>query len=119
MARPLEPKRTAATAKTFIEKLSRGLTIGSAARAAGISRQTAYVWREEDPQFAADWDAAIEDGTDAAEDAAFTRGVGFERRVVKRDGSEASVDEYSDSLLTLILKGRRPEKFGNRRLAAP
>ena len=47
-----------------------------AAQAAGISRQTAYRWREEDFDFADLWDEAIENAVDAVENVVYKRALG-------------------------------------------
>jgi hypothetical protein len=84
------PKKKAA----FLAALAAGDSVTSAAVAAGVVRQHVYKWRESDEAFAADWDAAIEAGTDRLEDAARDRAL-----------------KASDTLLIFLLKGRRPEKF--------
>ncbi len=49
--------------RRFLDALARGLSVGCAARAAGIRRSTAYAWRQRDPQFAAAWVEALETAT--------------------------------------------------------
>lgn len=62
--------------------------------AAGATTSIMKRWRAEDPNFAADWDEAIEDGTDFIEDVATERAL-----------------KKSDPLMLAILRARRPEKF--------
>lgn len=86
----LAPKKIEA----FLSVLREGSSVTAACRAVDISTPTAYKWRQEIPEFAAAWEAAIESGTDLLEDEA-------KRRALKT----------SDTLLIFLLKGRRPEKF--------
>jgi hypothetical protein len=51
-------------------------------------------WREDDANFASDWDEAVEEGTDFIEDIATERAM-----------------KKSDPLMLAILKARRPDKF--------
>jgi hypothetical protein len=79
----------------FLAVLAQGHTIGMAAGAAGVNRSTVYRRRKTDKAFAEDWDAAVEDGTDAVEELALRR----------------AKEGYSDQLVMFILKARRPEKY--------
>ena len=74
-----------------------GDSISKACQAAGIGRRTVYEWRGDDKKFAAEWEEAVETGTDVLEDEAIKRA---------KDGS--------DVLLIFMLKARRPEKFKDR-----
>ena len=54
--------------KRFIETLAaQGTVSHAAAQAAGVSRNTAYRWRQEDQEFARLWDEAHENAVDAVE----------------------------------------------------
>lgn len=67
----------------FLAALRSMPVIGPACRAVGIDRSTAWRARQADPEFAKEWDDAMEDGVDRAEQEAFRRGaVGFEELVV-------------------------------------
>jgi len=101
----------------FLERLATGLTVGGAAKAAGIARRTAYNRREADKEFAAAWDDAYEEGSDAIVDALVRRAMhGVPRKQyyqgVEIDGSEYR--EFSDALLLAAAKARRPEQFRER-----
>ena len=50
--------------KKFITALEAQGTVLHACKAAGISRQTAYRWHREDPDFAEQWDEAHENAVD-------------------------------------------------------
>ena len=95
-------------------KTRTGMSPGKAARTAGISRAEAYRWRNEDPAFDRAWVEAVAEGIDKLEDEAFRRAVdGYNARTVRdKDGNIISeMRKYSDGLLTLLLKTRRPETF--------
>lgn len=62
--------------------------------AAGIARRTAYDWRDAYPDFAAQWDAALDDAIDVLE-------------AVAQQRAKAT----SDTLLIFLLKAHRPDKY--------
>ena len=49
---------------TFLDALRAGHTVGYAARLAGVSRPAAYQHRDRSPQFARQWDEALQEGLD-------------------------------------------------------
>jgi hypothetical protein len=101
--------------KTFIETLRETANVSAAARAADINRRTAYNWRDDNPEFAADWDEALEEATDALEAEARRRALQGVAKPVFYQGVECgTVQEYSDTLMTLLLKAHRPEKYKER-----
>lgn len=68
--------------------------ITGAARAAGISRQHAYLARKTDEDFAMAWDDALESAVDALEGSAYQRALA------------------DDTTLTIfLLKAHRPDKY--------
>jgi hypothetical protein len=126
----------------FLAALSQVPVVQRAAEIAGINRSTAQRLRKFDQEFADAWDAALEDGVDAAEQEAFRRAVtGFQEPVIDRgrlvyqvrrsvapDGTETfaavlddngqpvplTIRKHSDALLALILKGRRKKLYSER-----
>lgn len=66
----LTPEKLAA----FCAALAETCNVGKACKAVEISRQTAYVWREDDPEFALAWDKAMQVGVSSLEDEAHRRG---------------------------------------------
>jgi hypothetical protein len=86
--------RTYKRRKAFLDQLAVGSSVSFAAHAAGGSTSNFKRWRESDPEFAKDWDDAIEEGTDFIEDAATDRAL-----------------KKSDALMAMILKARRPDKY--------
>jgi hypothetical protein len=61
--------------KRFIAALTSHGTVYHAAQAAGISRQTAYRWQRDDPDFAEQWDEAIENAIDVVESVIYQKAL--------------------------------------------
>lgn len=61
--------------RRFIETLGAQGTVLHAAKAAGISRWTAYRWRQEDLDFADQWDEALENAVDVVENSLYQKAV--------------------------------------------
>ena len=61
--------------KRFIAALTAQGTVYHAAQVAGISRQTAYRWQREDPEFADQWDEAIENAVDVVESVIYQKAL--------------------------------------------
>lgn len=102
-----EPQKSTRTRKppkrvdwrpAFITALGRAGIVLAAAQAAGVDRTTAYRERERNPEFAAQWDEAIDESADRLEAEA--------RRRATTVGS--------DRLLMAMLKAYRPERYGDR-----
>jgi hypothetical protein len=51
----------------FLEHLAKTANVSASARAAGFDRSTAYAHRQADPEFAAQWDDALEQSLDDLE----------------------------------------------------
>ncbi len=82
---------------------------------ARLPRRSAYDWREDDPEFAADWVKSLDLGIDALEDEANRRAREGTLEPVYYQGKEVGqIRKYSDILLIFLLKGRRPEVFRER-----
>jgi|TARA_R110002020_G_scaffold166144_5_gene353992 hypothetical protein len=82
---------------TFIEALRTIPVVRLACERAGISRKTAYQWRERDENFRQRWDEALADGIDVLEAQAHARA---------RNGS--------DRLLEFLLKNLRRRVYGDK-----
>lgn len=105
------PKRKAA----FLTAFAAGGIVTQAAQAAGVPRRTAYNWYADDGDFAAAWDDAKEEATDAMEAEALRRGVeGITKPVFQGGRRVGDIREYSDTLLVIMLKANRPAKYRER-----
>lgn len=80
--------------KLLLEGLSRHYTITAACEYAGISRPTAYAWKDEDPAFAAAWEEARNQAVERLEESAYER-----------------ASRGNDVLTIFLMKGMRPEKY--------
>ena len=61
--------------KRFIETLAAQGTVSHAAQAAGVSRNTAYRWRQDDLEFAYLWDEAHENAVDEVESVLYQKAL--------------------------------------------
>jgi hypothetical protein len=105
---------TAAKRDAFLAALAAGRTVTDAAKVAGATREGFRLIRKRDQVFAEAWDDAYEQGADLLEGEALRRAVeGVERPIVSGGKVVTTVREYSDKLLILLLKGRRPEKYAH------
>lgn len=98
--------------RKFIVALAETGIISQACARAGWSPATAYGLRKTDALFATAWEDALEVAADAAEAEAFRRGVhGVEKDVYFKGEKVGKEVLYSDRLLEMTLKARRPDKF--------
>lgn len=126
----------------FLASLASVPVVQRACDAVGIERCNAYRARKADKAFAEAWDEALEAGIDKAEAELFRRAVdGFEEPVIDKgrlihryhrrvdsDGNEhwdllldahgqpvpLTIRKHSDTLLALIMKGRRKKVYAER-----
>lgn len=87
--------RTDRARKTFLETLRASCNVSAAARSAGISRSAVYKWREEEEEFAAEWNDAEGEAVDNLEGVAYSRAMAGE----------------SDRMVEILLKGHRPDRY--------
>lgn len=92
----------------FLTAVAAGSSLSEAARAAGVPASTVYRLRKEDADFQAALADAEEESVDILETEARRRAVtGVEEPVFHQGVICGHKTVYSDSLLTLLLKGRR------------
>lgn len=116
------PRRVSARKRRFLRAFSYNANLTAAAKAAGIARQTPYKWRDEDPEFAAAMEEAEQESIDRLEAHAFRLAYeGVQRvrhsagKVVRNDDGTPYIEtEYSEGMLALLLKARRPERYKER-----
>ena len=100
----------------FLEQYALCGNITRAAALAGIERRLIYRWRDDDPDFAQRMLEAEQQATEVLEAEAWRRAVEGSpyRRTSYWRGEPVGVDEkteYSDSLMTLLLKARKPDTY--------
>lgn len=103
----------------FIAALRNSGNVRASCQAAGVERSTAYRAYKASPEFAAQWDEALEEAIDTLEAAAWSRardGVVRHEPIMYQGQkvAEKVIIEHSDSLMTLLLKAHRPEKYRER-----
>lgn len=102
---------------------SRGIVLDGC-KAAGVSRVTVHHWRDTSEWFSALYDAALEEAADRIESEAIRRAVdGYDEPVIYQgmpttivdaetgEQRQLTVRKYSDTLMALVLKGARPDKY--------
>jgi hypothetical protein len=108
--RTATPEKAEARSR-FLAMLTEGETVRDAVVECGYDRATFYRWRDADSEFAAAWERAYTDGTDALEAEAQRRGMAGVEKPITVAGQRELVREYSDTLLIFLLKARRPDKY--------
>jgi hypothetical protein len=99
----------------FFAQLAEHGQITRAATEAGIDRSEAYKTRDSNPEFAERWFTALERYVDGLEEAARKRAVdGTDKGVYHQGVLMATEKQYSDSLLALMLKAKRPREYGDK-----
>src|SRR5688500_15168574 len=104
----------------FLKVFAETGNVKEACKAANINRTTAYKHRNEDPEFAEQWQVSFEQAADTLEAEAWRRASeGYEEDVFYKGERVGAVRRYSDNLLMFLLKGMRPEKFREKVLLSP
>ena len=96
----------------FLEHLALHGNVSAAARAAGMSKQSAY-WLRRQPHsadFAAAWDAALADTGRRIEDMALERLLDGEEEVIERDGETVAVRRRPANVRLLLFFLQRQER---------
>ena len=106
-------KWTGRVRTAFLEALGELGQVRAAARVAGVSPQRVYRERQKCPEFAKEWQAAMDRALDALEETLLDRAMnGVEKQVYYGGKSCGSVRQYSDALAMFLLRARRPETYG-------
>jgi hypothetical protein len=99
-------------ASKFLAALEQTANVTTAAEAAGITRQAAYAYRKQSPEFAVAWDAALDVGVGTLEDEAVRRARdGVEEPIYYEGECVGTVRRYSDTLLIFLLKSHKPGTY--------
>ncbi|HEX8191372.1 MAG TPA: hypothetical protein VF552_00585 [Allosphingosinicella sp.] len=109
--------------RRFIEVLADTGLVGEAAKAVGMTRETAYRLRRSahGAAFARAWDAARVHAAGLVEDIAFERAFeGVEHNVYDENGDVVCTKRvYNDRLLMWLLRHLKPERYGGGLRAQP
>jgi hypothetical protein len=99
----------------FLAHLAETGILSDAAAAAGVDRSNVFRRRQDDPEFAQAVEQAIDMAADKLEAEARRRALeGVEEPVYQGGQLVGTKRVYSDSLLALLLKGRRKKVFAER-----
>ena len=108
-------KRTPRRDKRFFDNLAAGLGVTEAATRAGYKRRTVYDYRDADPDFAEQWQEAVQAHIEAMELEADRRALeGVEEPVFYKGAECGRVRKFSDNLLMFRLKALAPNKYRER-----
>jgi hypothetical protein len=97
----------------FLERIAEGWTAKDAAVAAGVHRQRFFEARAADPEFAAAWEQAHQEGVECLEDELRRRGVeGWFEETYDADGQLVRRVRRTDThALVTRLKAMAPERY--------
>jgi hypothetical protein len=95
-------------ANAFLEAFESTGMVSAACAAAGVGRTTVYRRRQQDESFAVAWHDLEEDIADQLEGEAFRRAVKGTEKPITVAGEREAIREYSDKLLIVLLRARRP-----------
>ncbi len=109
------PALTRELKMVFLRAYAKHGIISDGTQSAGITYRTFYGWRKNDEVFHEDCKTAESMANDLMEREARRRAIeGFDRPVIYQGEVTETYTDYSDSLLTTLLKGNRPEKYKER-----
>lgn len=104
----------------FFTALSNCGNVRQACKDANVDPKTVYKKRKREPEFAEEWDDALNVAADVLEKEAWRRAhEGIEEPVYHKGAVCGHVRKYSDVLLIFLLKGMRPEKYRERVFVSP
>ena len=111
----LTPALTAELKMVFCRAYAQRGIIREGTTAAGVSRRTYTRWRKEDEHFNEQCNEAEQMAVDVLESEAHRRAVdGFDRPVIYQGEITETYTDYSDSLLTMLMRGNKPDKYKER-----
>jgi len=116
-----EKKKNSRTERTdrararFLGILKRTANVSLACRALKLSRTQAYDRKKNDPEFSAEWDNAIAEEIDHLEGEAWRRSFkGVKKPIYQQGQLVGYVQEYSDTLMSLLLKAHKKDKYSDK-----
>lgn len=102
-------------ARAFLRAYSATGNLTEAARAVGVARQSHYYWLDHVPGYREAAREAREMAADRLEREAWRRAVeGWEEPVYQKGQLVGTVRRYSDTLLAMLLRAARPERYRER-----
>ncbi len=112
--RTFTPLQIARAKQRFLDHLAARGGVFASCKAAEVSHPIIYQWREQDPEFAAHWQAALAQYTELMEAEADRRAYeGTEKPVFQQGREVGRIREYSDDLMKFRLQALDPRKYRN------
>jgi len=109
------PKLVKELKQVFCRSYARHGIISDGTVAAGITYRTYHKWRKDDELFNEDCKTAEAMANDLMEREARRRAIdGFERPIIYQGEVTGEYTDFSDALLTTLMKGNKPEKYKER-----
>jgi hypothetical protein len=112
----ITPRRNGRAKRAFLDSYAQWANVTYACKLSGVPRSTVYVWQETDTDFALAMRQAGDAATERLEREAWrraTEGTPY-KRTSYWHGEPVGTDEkieYSDQLMALLLRARRPETY--------
>ena len=110
--------------KRYLDSYAQTGLVGVACRSANVSAKTVQHWRQKWPDFDQACEEAAEEAVDIVEQAARSRAVDGVRRLKFDAKGQPLIDpqtgkpyeerQYSDDLAKFLLRGRRPDVYGDK-----
>lgn len=116
MVEPSCPEITNSKQRAFLSAFRESGNVRLACEVAGVARSSHYRWLRDEPAYQEAYGVDLENAADILEAEAYRRAVeGVEEPVGwYRGEAGGTVRKFSDSLTMFLLKGLRPERYGNR-----
>jgi hypothetical protein len=103
--------------RRFLALLAHTGTPYRAAKLTPFDLSRAYKLKKADPDFAAAWQESLEQHGDVLEQEALRRATEGVTKGIYHQGTRVDEERvYSDTLMALLLKGNKPEKFDRRQV---
>lgn len=106
------PEKAHAWREAFLKALRKRHTVSEACAKTGANRSTVYRLRESDPDFRAEWDAAVGETVELLEKKLFERAVdGWDEPVFHQGVRCGVVRKFSPTLMIFALKCWNPRRY--------
>lgn len=107
---------TKAKRKCFLTHLSRTANVSASVRKAGMGRKAVYSLRDRDPNFAADWQAALTEAYDNLELQLLDQALNGRERVIRTAGGERTIVCHDTGMALRLLAQHRAAVRGRPRV---
>lgn len=112
MGKSVDEARSDARKDVFLSAFSITGIIQDGVDSANVTRKTYYYWLETDPVFAERVKEAAEEANDNIRKNIYTRALGYQKPLhYKGRLTGDTIEEYSESMLTLLARSRMPKEF--------